>query len=373
MLSIIRSELPFIAGLATLVLLWTVGSGLLADLANPIVAPLVFLWIFAVMVWGAFSVVSHADALADLLGEPLGTLVLTLSIVGIEVSLITAIMLAGEGAPTLARDTMFAVLMIVLNGMVGAALLVGGFRHREQTFNLQGAQAFLAVLVPLSVVILILPNFTISTPDPTLSPLQATLFALFTLALYAVFLAIQTVRHRSFFVQPGTDVTVESRADAIHRDRPAITRTPIYHALFLVLTLVPIVLLSHDLAILVDFGIETLGAPAALGGILIASLILAPEAVSALNAARANHLQRSVNICLGASLSTIGMTVPAVLVVSLVTGQELLLGLSQVGMLLLFLTLLVCIMTFGGRRTNMLQGAVHIVLFLVFLVLTIAP
>jgi Ca2+:H+ antiporter len=373
MLSVLRSEMPFLAGAATYLVLQTVGSDWMADMGHPIVTPVLFVWIFAVMVWGAFAVVRHADALAEILGEPLGTLVLTLSVVGIEVSLITAVMLTGDGAPTLARDTMFAVLMIVLNGMIGAALLVGGFRHREQTLNLQGAQAFLAVLVPLSVVILILPSFTISTPDPTLSPLQAVLFAAFTLVLYAVFLAIQTVRHRSYFIQPGLDTTAESRAYAIDRGRPSKTGTIAYHGAFLVLTLLPIVLLSKDLAALVDFGIDSLGAPAALGGVLIALLILSPEAMAALKAARANHLQRSVNICLGASLSTIGMTVPAVLAISLITGRDLLLGLAPVDMLMLVLTLLVCTMTFGGARTNMLQGAVHVVLFMVFVVLTIAP
>lgn len=368
--SVVRSEAAFVAGAITTALFLFFGDSWLSDLDNFLKVAVLFTWLFAVMLWCAFGVVRHADCLAELLGEPYGTLILTIAVISIEVSLIAAIMLTGAANPTLARDTMLAVIMIVLNGMVGVTLLIGGLRHGEQAFNLQGARAFLAVIAPLATMALVLPRFTTSTADPTLSPLQKVLFAIMTIALYATFLAIQTRRHSGFFMQPSAETTAHDDEHGHDNLRP---RSVAYHAVFLVLTMLVIVLLSTKLAVFVDHGTATLGAPAALGGVLVAILVLTPEGLAALRAALANRLQRSVNICLGSALATIGLTVPAVFTIGLVTGMPVVLGLEPVDMVLLVLTLFLSMLTFGGVRTNMLQGAVHLVVFLVYLVLIFNP
>ena len=331
---------------------------------------LLFLWLVAAVSWCAFGVVKEADALAELLGEPLGTLVLTMSVIAIEVSLMTAVMLGAHDVPTLGRDTMFALLMIVLNGVIGLGLLLGGLRHREQDYNLQGAVAYLVVIIPLSVFALVLPNFTRSTEGPTLSTIQAVALALFTTLLYAVFLGIQTVRHRSFFVDPRHARNPVAAAAHHHVITP---RAVVRHALMLLVTMLPIVLLAEELAKIVDHGIGVLGAPPPVGGALIALIVLAPESLSALRAALDNQLQRAVNLCLGASLSTIGLTVPAVLVIGLLTGERVVLGVDPTGIVLLAVTLVVSMLTFSGSPTTVLAGAVHLALFLVYVVLLFSP
>lgn len=351
---------------ATVAALQLFGNLWLADLTSPVKLAALLLALLAVIAWCAFAVVAEAEHLAMLLGEPLGTLVLTLAIVTIEVALIAAVMLGAHAAPTLGRDTMFAVLMIVLNGVVGLALLLGGLRHREQAYNLQGAVAYLSIIIPLSVIALVLPSYTVSTPDQTMSTAQAAAFGLFTVLLYGVFLAVQTVRHRHFFVAPDAGATREPRPKA-----PARTLTR--HTAMLLLNLLPILLLAKPLAMLVDHGIGALGAPPALGGVLIAMIVFMPEGLTALRAALANELQRAVNLCLGAAASTIGLTVPAILAIGLLTGQTVVLGLDPTGVVLLAVTLALSILTFGGLRTTVLEGAVHLVMFLVYLVLIFSP
>jgi Ca2+:H+ antiporter len=345
----------------------------LSDLGSVIRSTALFLWLLAIIAWCAFGVVERAEHLAELLGEPLGTLILTLSIVTIEVALIAAVMLTADAAPTLGRDTMFALLMIILNGVVGLALLLGGLRHHEQDYNLQGAAAYLALIVPLSVIALVLPDFTRSTPDPTLSKVQGSFFALFTVLLYGVFLAVQTIRHRSFFVEPRRAAAVVGASKDIVDPKAASFAQVAWDTIFLILTVLPIVLLAKQLAKLIDHGIAVLGAPVALGGVLIALIVFTPEGMSALRAALDNQLQRAVNLCLEAALSTIGLTVPAVLGISLITGQPVILGLNFAEVTLLALTLVLSTITFSGSRTTMLQGAVHLVLFFVYLVLIFSP
>jgi Ca2+:H+ antiporter len=361
---------PALVGLLSAGLAQLFQGPLLGDLSNYPLTLMMFFAIFGVMLWCAFSVVHHADAVASSLDEPYGTLVLTISVIIIEVSLMAAIILHGENNPTLARDAMFATLMIVLNGMVGTALLMGGVRYWEQEYNLEGARSFLVVIAALAVFALILPDFTKTPPDPSISPTQAVLFAGITLLFYGVFLAIQTMRHRAFFAQP-VNGNSEAAAYAAHRHRD---RGPLgYHVLMVLLTLAPIVILSQSLAVIVDFGIEHLGAPAPLGGILVASLVLSPEGLTAFNAALANQLQRAVNVCLGSALATIGLTIPAVLAIGLYTGYEVHLGLDRVDASLLVLTLFVSALTFGGARTNVLQGTVHLLLFIVYVALIFSP
>ncbi|TMV06787.1 calcium:proton antiporter [Ruegeria sediminis] len=371
----LREESALLIGLATVAAFQFGGDAWLVDLADPIVGALLFLWLFGAVLWASFGVVRHADTLAELLGEPYGTLILTVSVIGIEVSLIVAVMLSGDSAPTLARDTMFAVLMIVLNGLVGAALLFGGLRHSTQDYNLEGARAFLAVLFPLATLALVLPRFTVSTPDPTYAPLQAAFFAISTTLMYLVFLGIQTIRHRAFFEQPARPDDNPGRVaehSVDHGSHRPIRSGP-YHAILLILTLLPIILLSKRVAKLVNFGIVGIGAPAALGGVLIALLILTPESMAAVKAARANRLQRSVNLLLGSALASIGMTVPAVLAIGLIIDEPVPLGLDDASIVMLFLTLFTSAMTFGGTRTSVLQGAVHLVLFLVYVILIFNP
>ena len=358
---------------STVVLFFLFGSHWLADFRSVPWSALLFLWLFGVILWCAFGVVKEAEHLAGLLGEPLGTLVLTLSIVIIEVVLIGAVVLGGDSAPTLGRDTMFAVLMIVLNGAVGLCLLLGGLRHHEQAYNLQGAVAYLAVIIPLSVFALILPNFTQAVPAGSLTLGQAVFFSLDTILLYGIFLAIQTGRHRAFFVEPGSaGRETETASESSGRRRAGIGEIA-WHTLLLVITILPIVLLAKPLAKLIDHGIAVLGAPAALGGVLIALIVFAPEAITALRAALDNQLQRSINLCLGASASTIGLTVPAILGIGIVTGKPMILGLDPTGMVLLVLTLLLSTLTFSGPRTTVLEGSVHLVVFLVYIVLIFSP
>jgi Ca2+:H+ antiporter len=371
--SAVLAELPMLVGAATTAIVFSVGKAWSTDFSNLYLTAAVFAWMFAVMIWCAFGVVRHAEVLAIHFGEPYGTLILTLVVVSIEVTIMATVMLSGGPNPTLPRDTVFAVLMIVLNGMVGVSVVVGALRHKQQQYNLQGAVAFLAVITSLAVISLILPTFTKSTPDSSLTPLQAVVFAVLTAVLYAGFLMIQTMRHRTFFVEAaGAAVAEASHAKGGGHGHAAVY--PIWlHALLLVATLLPVVLLAKPLANVIDFGLEVLQAPTALGGIIIAVLVLSPEGLSSYQAAARNQLQRSVNLSLGSALSTIGLTIPSMLAISLITGTPLELGLAPVGAMLLVLTLFISQMTFSGAPTNILLGGVHLVVFVTFLVLIFNP
>jgi Ca2+:H+ antiporter len=342
------------------------GETLAARLDEPAWLTLIFLWLFTAVMGSALCVVRHAEHLAMRLGEPYGTLLLTLSVTFIEVTSIAAIMLHGANNPTLARDTLFAVAMIILNGMVGLALLLGGWRHREQQYNFQGANTYLGVIIPLTVLSLILPNFTVTTPGPLLSHEQDILIVLVGLGLYSTFLAVQTRRHRGYF-SFGADATHEQIAGDDDPGRPP--QSLLTHAALLTAYILPVVFLAKQFAHPVDYLIETLGAPAALGGVVIAVLVATPEAIGAVRAALANHLQRSINIFLGSVLSTIGLTVPAIVLISRMIGREIVLGVEHSDFVMLLLTLVVCVVTFSSGRTNVMQGAVHLVLFAVYLAL----
>ncbi len=364
---VVRSESSLWVGFLTVIVFTLFGTGWLADLSNPLWYGFLFVWLFVVMLWLAFGVVRHADALAIKLGEPYGTLILTISVISIEVIMISAVMLTGKGNPTLARDTLFSVLMIVLNGMVGVTLLVGAIRHREQIYNLKGASTYLGVLIPLAGLSIILPRYTPTAPGGEVSTLMAVYLILMSAGLYGAFLGIQTMRHRKFFEQPqplegATELLADEHGDIV-------VRSLSYHAVLLPLTMLPIILLSKKMAVLVDHGIATLGAPQALGGFLIAILVLSPEGVAAVKAALENRLQRTMNISLGSALSTIGLTIPAVLGISMVTGQKVELGLEQPEAWLLLFTMLVAIVNFSSERTNVLHGVVHLILFLTYVML----
>ena len=325
------------------------------------VALFFFVWLVAAILCSAFSVVHQADLLAHRLGEPLGTLILTLSVTGMEVSMVSAVMLSGPDKSTLARDTMFAVIMIVLAGLAGAALLLGAIRHRQQEFNLEGAGAYLSLIIPLSLLGLVLPNFTVSTTGPTFSTGQAFVLSALCLGIYAIFLVIQTIRHREFFTQGAGEVP-----------RAETAKPPLgIPVVLLFVSLVPVVFLSEQLAHVLDFGIHTMHLPPALAGMVVAGLILAPEGLTGIRAALQNELQRSVNLLLGSALATIALTIPAILIVGLLGKREVVLGLQPRDIVLLAVTLTISLMTFSRSKTNLLQGAVHLIVFLFWLLLLV--
>ncbi len=328
---------------------------------------LAFAGFFGGALLGAFSVVRHAEALAHRFGEPYGTLILTISAITIEVVVIATIMLHGTNNPKIARDTMYSVVMIVLAGVVGFSLLSGGLRHREQGYNLQGASTFLSVLLPLSVLSLVWPRFTRSTASGELSVGKAWFIMIGSVALYIIFLGVQTIRHRGYFTVPSEAETHGGAEGAASRAGWS------FHAVMLVLCLLFVVLLAELFSLPLDIGLDQLELPVGLGAFAVAALILAPESVAAIRAAHANQMQRAVNLSLGTVLATISLTAPAVLAIDLFTHHPVLLGLDPANAALMVLTLGVSIITFSSGRTNMLQGAVHLLLFVAYLVLIFSP
>ena len=364
----ICSEYPLFIGLATASIFFTTGDVLVERLSNPLFLGVIFIWLFGTVLWSAISVVRHADYLAIKCGEPYGTLILTLAAITIEVMMISATMLHGANNPTLARDMMFAVLMIALNGLVGLSLLLGGLRHREQAYNLKGVSSYLNAIMTLSVLGLVLPIFTTSTSGPNFSKVQEIFVATCSLGLYGIFLLIQTMRHSQYFMES------EATAAVVHHGHEAAgMRSGPYHAVLLVLYLLAVILLAEKFAIPLDDSIERFGMPQAFGGAIVAALVLAPEALSAIQAAVKNQLQRSVNILHGSVLASIGLTIPAVLVIGLVTHRRVSLGLQGGNLPLLLLTLGVSVVTFTSGKTNILQGCIHLLLFMVFLLLIFCP
>jgi Ca2+:H+ antiporter len=363
--SFIRTELALIVGLATAAFFYISGSRFTEDIEHPVALTLIFLWLLVALLWAAISVVRHADCLAIKCGEPYGTLILTLSAISIEVMMISAAMLHGANNPTLARDMMFAVLMIALNGLVGLSLLLGGLRHHEQVYNLQGASAYLNAIMALSVLSLVLPDFTTSLSGPRFSAVQQIFLVATSLGLYAIFLLIQTKRHSSYFL--GSE---EGDAEVEHHGP---MRSMGYHVTMLFLYLIVVIGLAEKFAIPLDNLIEDFGMPQAFGGAIVAALVLAPEALSAIYAARKNQLQRSVNILHGSVLASIGLTVPAVLTIGMITGRSVTLGIEGGNLPLLVLTLGTSVVTFMSGKTNVLQGCIHLLLFAVFLLLIFCP
>ncbi len=360
------SEYPLLIGLATAAIFLANGNLLVEGIAKPVSLAVVFIWLFGTVLWSAISVVRHADYLAIKCGEPYGTLILTLAAISIEVMMISVTMLHGANNPTLGRDMMFAVLMIALNGLVGLSLLLGGLRHREQTYNLQGANAYLNTIMALSVLGLVLPSFTTSMSGPNLTKVQEIFLVLSALGLYGVFLLIQTTRHSQYFRES------ETVSGATHPEHAGM-RSGFYHTALLFLYLITVILLAEKFAIPLDNLIERFGMPQALGGAIVAALVLAPEALSAIQAAIKNQLQRSVNILHGSVLASIGLTIPAVLVIGLVTHRQVSLGVEGGNLPLLLLTLGASIVTFASGKTSILQGCIHLLLFMVFLLLIFCP
>jgi len=334
-------------------------------------AGLVFAALLIPILLGAvFAAVYHAEVIARRTGEPYGTLVLTIAVTVIEVALITSILLSeGGGSATIARDTVFAVVMIVCGGLVGLCIFVGGWHHREQSFRVTGAAAYLAVLMSMCVLTLVLPNTTQSAPGPLYSTSQLAFVSAVTTALYGVFLYIQTVRHRDDFM---ISVARKSAPPPHAHPRPS-NASVAFSGVLLLVSLAGVIALAKKFAAVAEAATTALDAPVAAVGVIVALLILLPEGVAAVQAARRNELQKSINLALGSSLATIGLTIPAVAVLSIVRGHDLVLGLAPKDTLLLFLVLGVSLLTFGTGRTNILFGFVHLVIFATFMFLTFVP
>jgi Ca2+:H+ antiporter len=358
--SLFRTEWFLLVSLATGAAFLCFGDRLYGESTTPAGQAVVFIWLFAAILGAAMCVVRHAEHLAERLGEPLGTLILTLSVTVIEAASITAVMMHAANTLTVVRDTLFAVIMIILNGMVGASLLLGAWRHHEQSYNLQGANIYLSVILPLAVMSLIMPNYTQTTPGPTLSFAQQVFLGAMCIGLYIAFLVVQTGRHRGYFVQDNEPDQPPHAPDA----------SPTWvHGTLLLAYMVPVVYLAEQFGQPIDDVIARLHAPTALSGVIIAALVATPEAIGAVRSALANRVQRSVNICLGSILATIGLTVPLMLVVSHFMGVSIYLGLQNSSFMMLMLSLIVSVVTFASGRTNVMQGAVHVLLFIAYVLL----
>ena len=320
------------------------------------------------LIGAVIAAVHHAEVVAHRVGEPFGTLVLALAVTVIETSLILSMMVAGgDDMAVLPRDTIYAAVMIICNGVVGLCVLMGGLAHREQSFRVEGAGAGLAALIVMSALTLVLPVFTTSTPGGTYSTAQLGFVAVTSVALWAIFVFIQTVRHRDYFIPIADPDNLD-----VHAEPPTIRATWASFGL-LVVSLVAVVGLAKMLSPTIERAVEVAGAPRAVVGIAIALLVLLPETWAAVRAARANRLQTSMNLAIGSALACIGLTIPVVVVAAVTLNLPLVLGLEAKDLVLLAVTFIVSTVTLGSGRTHMMQGAVHLVLFAAFLFLAFVP
>jgi len=319
-----------------------------------------------IMLGAVFAAVHHADVIAHRVGEPFGTLVLTLAVTIIEVALIESIVLTPGSSPALARDTVFAVIMIVCNGLVGLCILWGGLRHHEQEFQTSGASVYLSVLAALSILTLVLPNYTLTAIGPYFSNTQLIFVSIITVILYVAFLFIQTSRHTDYF---RAESGPAQNGDHAYPSGRLVSASVV----LLLLALCGVILIAKKFATILEIGLSHIGAPQAVSGIVIAIVVLAPESITAVRAALRNELQKSLNLALGSSLATIGLTIPAVAITNVFIDKQIEIGLSSRDTLLLGLTLYLSLLTFGSGRTNILAGLVHIVVFATFLFLVFIP
>lgn len=362
--------LPREGGLAAL--LWYRGAPIAALAVLLAAPPLAQHTLGLVLVAAALCVtvlvaVHHAEVVAHRVGEPFGTLILALAVTVIEVALIVSLMLSGGAERSaLARDTVFATVMIVCNGGIGLCLLTGTMRHFVLDFRVEGTSPALSVIIALTTLTLILPTLTTTTPGPTFAPSQLVFAGVMSLVLYGVFVFVQTVRHRDYFLHVATGGDIQHAA-------PPAARAALVSLVFLLMSLVAVVGLAKSIAPAVQAAVTAAGAPAAVVGIVIALLVLLPETWAAMRAALRNRMQTSLNLLLGSALATIGLTIPAVAVISLTAGLPLQLGLPPKETALLVLTFLVSITTLAGGRATVLHGVVHLVLFATFLFLAVVP
>ncbi len=358
------------------------GGTFLGDEMPVLVAAGVFLILLLTIVGAAFGVVKEADELAHQLGEPYGTLILTLSIVSIEVILISAVMLGPGENPTIGKDSIFSVMMIIMNLIIGLCIVLGGFKFGEQEYNAQGTMSYLGMIIMLGGIGLLLPNYITGAGGGSFTDTQALILSSLIIVLYAFFLVLQMKGYRHLYVQPNAgflEIPYRERPvqdHAKHMDDPiaqSSTRELWIRSVVLIATILPIVLLSHHMAVVVDYGIRAAHLPPLLGGVLIAVIVFTPESMTAVKAALNNEFQRAVNLCHGAFVSTVGLTVPSVLIIGLITGKTVLFGLTATETILFVITLLLSVMTFLGKRTTPIVGIMHLVLFAVFILLIFNP
>ncbi len=320
----------------------------------------------AALVGAVLAAVHHAEVVAHRVGEPFGTLVLALAVTAIEAALILSMMMAGgEEMAILPRDAIYAAVMIICTGVLGLCVLLGGLEHHEQTFRVEGAGAGLAALIVMATLTLVLPVFTTSTPGGTYNNSQLAFVALTSAALWAIFVFIQTVRHRDYFIPDGANA--EAHAE------PPTTREAWASFALLLVSLVAVVGLAKKLSPTIEHVVDAANAPRTVVGIVIAALVLLPETWAAVRAARADRLQSSMNLAIGSALACIGLTVPVVVLASIAFDLPLILGLEPKDIAMLAVTFLVSAVTLGTGRTYMMQGAVHLVLFAAFLFLAFVP
>lgn len=352
------------------VLFMVFGRQWLGDSLDATTAAIVFLVLFITILAASFGVVREADHLAHQLGEPYGTLILTLSIVLIEVILIASVLLGPGDFPTIGRDSIYAVMMIILNLITGLCLIAGAARNGDQEFNRQGTTTYLSMIVLLTGIGLILPNYTSSAGE--FSATQAIGISILTALVYGAFLYLQMGSHRDDYVQHNQAVQTAEIAEPKLRD-PQATRAMLIRTCLLVALILPIVLLAHDLAIVTDYGIAASGAPVAVGGVLIAIIVFTPESITAIKAAMNNEMQRAINLCLGAFVSTVGLTVPVVLIIGLLTSKQVIMGISNTEIVLFLITVVLSMLSFSGKRTSPIQGYMHLMVFAVFGLLLFYP
>lgn len=342
----------------------------------------VFLLLLATIITAAFGVVKEADELAHKLGEPYGTLILTLSIVSIEVILIAAVMLGPGDNATIGKDSIFSVMMIIMNLVMGLCLLAGSLKFGEQEYNAQGSLAYHSMIIMLGGISMMLPNFITGAGNGEFSFVQAIVLSSMVAVLYGFFLYFQMTTYRHHYVQPAVGMMeiryaeAQKEKEAAAQDQltaPKDSRELFIRSIVLLGMILPIVLLAHHMAVVVDFGIKAAQLPPLLGGVLIAIIVFTPESMTAVKAALNNEFQRAINLCHGAFVSTVGLTVPAVLVVGLIADKTVRFGLAGYETILFVVTLLLSLMTFLGRRTSPILGLMHILLFIVFIMLIFYP
>jgi Ca2+:H+ antiporter len=355
----------------TLVLFLLFGKTWLGEPISTFTAAFLFLWLFGAMIWAAFGAIDVADTLAEMLGEPLGSIVLTLTIICFEGMLVAVAMLTSDAGATMGRDTLFGANMIMINFAGGLALFLGGLRHREQMHNFQGASAFLAVVTVQSVLGFILPNYTNAIPHGSLTSLQAAGLILVTLVMYFTLLAVQIGRHKHFFDEPKTSGIAETASGepALKPDMAVIGKL----TLILIASIVPILLMGSYLTTLLDYGSEKLGTPPALGGIILALIVISPKLISAVKAGYENQPQRSVNLALGSCAPAMGVIFPIILGVGVVTGKTVIMGAEPADVILLALTLVLSALTFTGTHTTLLEGIAHLAVFFMYIILMFSP
>ena len=324
----------------------------------------------ATLIGAVLSAVHHAEVIAHKTGEPYGTLVLSISVTIIEVSLIISMMLTGhDGSEFIARDAVFATVMIVINGVIGLCIFVGGLKHHEMSFRNEGTNSALAVLTALATFILVMPMVTVSTPGPDFTKSQLAFAGIASFSLYVAFLLFQTITHRDYYL-PKIHGKREDSSE--HADKPSNSKTAI-SAVLLLLSLIAVVGLAEALSPAIEAGVKAAGAPKTVVGIAIAMLVLMPEGFAAVRASRANRLQSSLNLALGSALASIGLTIPTVAAIAIFFDLQLSLGITSLNMVLMYLSFFIGALTLAIGRTTLVQGVVHLIIFFEYLFLSLVP